>query len=321
MAERRAVCRVPRGLRAVILQLVAASVLAIPGGKGPGTGKHVVLVAAEPEYRCEQALPQLARILATRHGFRCTVVFAQDDKGMFDPAIRNNVPALESLKTADLCILMARFQDWPAAQMDHFVDYHKAGKPIIALRTSTHAFAMDAGSSSPVKDWSWNSKSWPGGFGKQVLGETWVTHWGKHGSEGTRGTPVGNHVVLKGVREIFVTTDLYEAHPPSTVTTLVRGEIVNGLKATDPLANDPKRGPMPAAWIMPGSQKVFTTTMGSSLDLLDDNFRRLLINATFWATGLETSIRDNLDTGLVKPYEPTMWGFGKHPTGKRPAEF
>ncbi len=44
------------------------------GQDGPGQGKHIVFVTGDEEYRSEEGMPQLARILATRHGFRCTVV-------------------------------------------------------------------------------------------------------------------------------------------------------------------------------------------------------------------------------------------------------
>ena len=56
------------------------------GGDGPGKGKHVVLVCGDEEYRSEEALPQLGKILATRHGFKCTVLFAIDPRTA--PSIR-----------------------------------------------------------------------------------------------------------------------------------------------------------------------------------------------------------------------------------------
>src|SRR5262245_51033157 len=58
--------------------LLAAGVV-YPGGTGPGAGKHIVLVSGDEEYRSEEALPQLGKILATQHGFKCSVLFAIDD--------------------------------------------------------------------------------------------------------------------------------------------------------------------------------------------------------------------------------------------------
>lgn len=45
--------------------------LTYPGGDGPGQGKKIVLIAAEQEYRSEQSMPMLAKILSQHHGLRC----------------------------------------------------------------------------------------------------------------------------------------------------------------------------------------------------------------------------------------------------------
>ena len=86
------------------------------GYDGPGKGKHVVLISGDEEYRSEEALPQLGKILAKRHGFNCTVLFAVDPAtGTIDPNNLSNIPGLEALKTADLMILFTRFRDLPDA--------------------------------------------------------------------------------------------------------------------------------------------------------------------------------------------------------------
>src|SRR5436309_4162544 len=116
------------------------------GFDGPGKGKHIVLVSGDEEYRSEEALPQLAKILARRHGFKCTVLFAIDPKdGTINPDVRDNIPGLEALKTADLLILLTRFRDLPDEQMKFIVDYVESGKPVIGLRTATHAFNIEPG--------------------------------------------------------------------------------------------------------------------------------------------------------------------------------
>src|ERR1051325_4652186 len=153
--------------------------LVLSGARGPGAGKRVVLVSGDEEYRSEQALPQLARILSARHGFECTVLFAIDPKdGTVNPNFASNIPGLETLDKADLLILLTRFRDLPDAQMKHIVDYVESGRPIVAMRTATHAF--DLKTSATYRRYSWNSKEWDGGFGRQVLGETWINHHGKH---------------------------------------------------------------------------------------------------------------------------------------------
>src|SRR5437588_3431911 len=115
--------------------------LALEGGEGPGKGKHIVLVSGDEEYRSEEALPQLGKILARHHGFKCTVLFAIDPKdGTINPNIKSNIPGLKVLKTADLLILFTRMRDLPDDQMEHLVEYIESGRPIIGLRTATHAF-------------------------------------------------------------------------------------------------------------------------------------------------------------------------------------
>src|SRR5438067_2031513 len=156
------------------------------GSAGPGKGKHIVLVSGDEEYRSEEALPQLAKVLAKHHGFRCTVLFAIDPRdGTINPNVNNNIPGLEALKTADLMVIATRFRNLPDAQMKHVVDYVESGKPIIGLRTATHAFSLGKG--SKYGKYTWNNREWSGGFGRQVLGETWVNHHGAHGRESTRG--------------------------------------------------------------------------------------------------------------------------------------
>src|SRR3954462_2680962 len=160
--------------------------LTLTGKTGLGKGKRIVLVSGDEEYRSEQALPQLARILAERHGFDCVVLFAIDPKdGSINPNFASNIPGLEALDSADLLVLFTRFRDLPDAQMKHFVDYVESGRPIVALRTATHAF--DLKTSKTYERYSWNNKGWDGGFGRQILGETWIAHHGKHGVQSTRG--------------------------------------------------------------------------------------------------------------------------------------
>ena len=158
------------------------------GKDGVGKGKHIVLISGDEEYRSEEALPQLGKILATHHGFKCTVLFAIDPAtGFINPNVNNNIPGLEALKSADLMLIFTRFRNLPSDQMKHIDDYLNAGKPVIGLRTATHAFS-NPGSKDYVK-YHWQSKDpvWKEGFGRYVLGETWVAHHGGHGSQATRG--------------------------------------------------------------------------------------------------------------------------------------
>ena len=88
--------------------------------------------------------------------------------------------------------------------MKHIVDYVEAGKPVVGLRTATHAFKPGRkGASTRSTRYDSKAKGYEGGFGKQVLGETWVNHHGEHGKEGTRGIVAPGqekHPILQGHR-------------------------------------------------------------------------------------------------------------------------
>src|SRR5581483_776296 len=117
----------------------------LDGKDGPGKGKHVVLISGDQEYRSEEAIPQLAKILATRHGFKCTVLFTVDPAdGTINPTI-NNIPGLEALRSADLMVVFTRFLDLPDDQMEHIDAYLDGGRPVVGLRTATHAFNIPKG--------------------------------------------------------------------------------------------------------------------------------------------------------------------------------
>lgn len=308
------------------------------GSSGPGKGKHIVFLAGDEEYRSEEGLPQLARILAFRHGFTCTVLFSIGTDGAIDPNRHDHQPGIEALDAADLCVMLLRFRQWPDSQMRHFDRYVAAGKPLVALRTSTHAFAYPTDSKSPFRRFGWQSREWPGGFGRQVLGETWVSHWGVHGAQATRGIvePDAQSLpLLRGVRDLFCTTDVYEAAPPEDARVLVRGQVVDGMAPSAPAAqgrkktaggaeqalNDPM---MPIAWTRRvrneagQTNRVFATTMGAATDLLNEDLRRLLVNAAYWATGLEQAIPSQADVRFVGSFDPSPFGFDKFRKGVKP---
>jgi type 1 glutamine amidotransferase len=299
----------------------------------PVAGKKIVLVSGDDEYRSEEALPMLARILSRHHGFDTTVLFAIDPAtGVIAPEYQTNIPGLEALADADAMVLFTRFRELPDDQMKHIVDFLAAGKPVVALRTATHAFFYRENMNSPYAHWSWNDKTWPGGFGQQVLGETWVSHHGKHGSESTRSLVEkqnADHPILTGVGEIWCTTDVYSvSHLPDDATLLLRGQVLADMSQSAAPVTDGRNDPaMPIAWTRqhrwPGGEvsRVFTTTMGAATDLVDEDLRRLVVNAVYWAVGLESAIRADSSVELVGGYQPTAFGFGNYVAGRRPADY
>lgn len=302
------------------------------GGDGPGKGKQIVLVSGDEEYRSEEALSQLGKILARRHGFTCTVLFAINPAdGAIDPVTLDNIPGLEKLRTADLMIIATRFRNLPDEQMQYIVEYLDAGKPVIGMRTATHAFNIPA--DRKYAKYGFRSKEWDGGFGRQILGETWISHHGRHAHESTRGVVapgMEKHPIVRGCEDIWGPTDVYTVRLPlpGDSQPLVLGQVLEGMSPTDKPLVGPKNDPMmPVAWTKTykgaagQTGRVFTTTMGAATDLASEGLRRLLVNATYWCVGLEDQIPPRANVDTVGPYEPTPYGFGKFTKGRKPADF
>jgi len=243
----------------------------------PASGKHVVLVSGDEEYRSEEMVIQFGRILAKRHGFDCTVLFAIDpENGEINPVVRSNIPHLETLDTADVLIVNLRFRDLPDEQMKHFDDYLKKGKPVLGIRTSTHAFNIPKEKTYARYSHNYSGQGeWNQGFGRLVLGETWISHHGRHGTEATRGVIVPeakDNPIVRGCEDIFGPTDVYTVRLPlpGDSKPLVYGQVLEGMRPTDkPVAGQKNEPMMPIAWtktykIDDGPVgRVFTSTMGS----------------------------------------------------------
>ncbi len=302
------------------------------GKEGPGKGKHIVFVTGDEEYRSEEGMPQLAKILAAHHGFTCTVLFSiNKDTGEIDPTTLDNIPGLEALEKADLMVLFTRFRELPDADMKRIIDYTNSGRPIIALRTATHPFNYIVNTASPYAKYTWNNpdEAFKGGYGRQVLGETWVSHYGHHGQESTRGAIVEamkDHPIVQGCEDIWGDTDVYGINDlTGDSQALVNGIVLTGMDPTDPPSTE-KTAVQPVAWIKTYTgesgkpSRVFTTTMGASRDLLSEGLRRLLVNAAYWGVGLEDQIPARSNVDIVGEYNPTPFGFGKHAKGLKPED-
>jgi hypothetical protein len=305
------------------------------GGDGPGKGKHIVLVSGDDEYRSEETLPQFGKILAVRHGFRCTVLFAIDPKdGTINPDQRDNIPGLEALKTADLMVLFLRMRVLPDEQVALIAEYVDSGRPIVALRTSTHAFELPAESKFANYTWTNKDPAWEGGFGRQVLGETWISHHGDHGKQSTRGIlspEAAKHPILRGITDgdIWGPTDVYGVRLPlpGDSQPLVLGQVLEGMQPTDnPVVGKQNDPMMPVAWTKSYTgaagkkSRNFTTTMGASQDFESEGLRRLLVNACYWALAMEEQIPDKSNVELVGEFKPRRFSFGGFERGRRPAD-
>lgn len=293
---------------------------AADAARAPGRGAHVVLVAGEQEYRAEQSLPMLARLLSGRHGFHCTVLFAQKD-GMVDPTqptrqeqkdMFHDLPGLEHLARADLVVWCTRFLALRDADLAHLDRYLDSGKPLVGIRTANHGF---------LGPWTYKVGGKKVRFGEDVLGGTFLDHHGGWHQEATRGVVVAanaDHPVLRGVTDVFGPSDVYRTYPvgkslPAGCTPLLLGQPLRTL-AKDAEPNTDKE-PLPVAWTKTWTgndgkaSRVFHVTMGSARDFACDDLRRLFLNASLWCLGREADIRADLDVALVGRYEPLDSGF------------
>jgi len=314
-----------------LVHAAASPTITYAAQPGPGKGRHLVFLSGDEEYRGEEGLPMLAKILSQRHGFKCTVLFALDPDGTINPDSNTSVGGIEALDTADGIVMALRFRQWPDAAMKHFAAAVARGVPIVALRTSTHAFRFPANSPSTYKQYN--------NFGREVLGENWVSHWGANRRGATRGViepGAENNPILRGVSDIFGDSGVYETHPVADAKILLRGYVLKGMNPRDEPdtyrkqrksdnqeqgINDPA---MPAAWTRthrPATGKpnrVFCTTLGAATDLANEGLRRLVVNAVLW--GFELDVPERTDVRFVDPFEPTPYAFKGYRRGLTPAD-
>ncbi|TWU15931.1 ThuA domain-containing protein [Allorhodopirellula heiligendammensis] len=302
--------------------------LVYQGTEGIGQGKHIVFLAGDHEYRSEESLPALARILAKRYGFKCTVLFDIDpDTGEIVAGTPANIPGMEALDTADLAVVFLRFQNLPAAQMQHFEDYLQRGGPVVGLRTSTHGFRIPA--DGEFAKYSFDSKveGYELGFGHQVLGQTWVGHYGKNHVQSTRIDVIEamkDHPILRGVEDVWVQAGGYVGEPTDGEI-LTMAQPLDGMTADSPASET--QPPMPSEWTRTyqgesGQEgRVFTSLYGTPEDLTNDGYRRLILNGILWAVGLEDDITADLNIELVGPFQPNTFGNQTHARGIRPQDY
>jgi len=279
--------------------------------KGDGNGKKVVIVTGDEEYRSEEAGPMLGKLLSQHHGFNVRVCFAIDpEHGYIDPNNQNNIPGLEALEDADLMIIATRFRQLPDHHYAHLADFLNAGKPVIGLRTATHAFT----GKGQTGDFKW------GEFGLKILGEKWAGHHGRHKVEGARGVVEEenkDHPILNSATDVFATSDVYGTGnlDQEAATILLRGAVTETLEEDSKILEGPKNDPMQAlAWLREytapdGETKgtAFCTTAGASDDFRSEGLRRLVVNAAFHLTGQE--VPDSADVTPIDKFEPTFYGF------------
>jgi len=222
----------------------------------------VVFISAESEYGAAESLPVFAHELETKYGLRCEILQGTNTKAR--PG-RHEISGMEALAKADLVVVFARRRAFPADQMKYLRDFLARGKPLIGLRTASHAF--DAKGDGPKDHVEWPK------FDPEVLGGNYHGHHGR-GPKTTVVLAKGAeaHPILAGVQTPFTSTaPLYEVRPLAKSTkALLIGEI-------------PDKTPEPVAWTNRyGKCRVFYTSLGGVEDFKNLGFRRMLVNAVFW---------------------------------------
>jgi hypothetical protein len=296
--------------------------------KAVSKGKHLVFIASDHEYRGEETLPAMARILAKHHGFDCTVLFGLDANGEIK-AGESNIPGLEALESADGMVMFTRFQALPDEQMKHIDAYLKRGGPVMGLRTSTHGFKYGNKESVYAKyDFQAKSKDYELGFGHQVLGQTWVGHYGRNHQQSTRITIIpdkASHPILTGVKDIHVQCGGYNAVPQDDWNILTMAQPLMSMKPDG--KPDASKPPMASEWTREytganGKKgRVFTSLYGASEDIVNDGYRRMLVNATYWILGLEDGIVADAPIDFVGKYQPNTFRGGGYARGVKPAVY
>ena len=236
----------------------------------------VVFVAGDHEYGGEQTLPLVAAELEKNYGFRTKVIKSYPNQNA-----EKDIPGLEALDEADLAVFFLRWRQLPPDQLAHIEKYMKAGKPMMAFRTTTHAFNYPKGHESA--DWNaFAEKAFgaPPGWG----GKANHTHCGHECSTDVSiVASAAKNPLLRGVEPTFhVRSWLYKVqpdYPAAGAEWLLMGKAVNPNKADFP------DNPVAWTWKNTYGGNIFLTTMGHPEDFRVESFQRLVINAIHWGAG------------------------------------
>lgn len=288
----------------------------------------MVFVTGDEEYRSEESMPMLARILKRDYGFRVTVLYSQDERGVIDPNNLTSIPGLAALDSADLMVMFTRFRALPDSQLGHILEYAESGRPMVGFRTATHAFRYPAESPHAAT----LNEEWP----RRVFGQRWIVHHGHFDDGGqplTAVTPLSwrtAHPILRGVGPFRAFSWLYHVDGGGEE---LYGDSRPLLVGEARRSNHADRGNLdrypitnPVAWTKSytgsagRSARVFFTTLGHPYDFREEPMRKLALNGILWALGLEDRIpADGARADIVGEYDPNNSGFGQlYKQGMRP---
>ncbi len=222
---------------------------------------HLALLIAEDEYQTEKTLPPFA-IDPLGKAFRISLIFGSDLN-------REEIPGLEVLTDADLLLVSVRRHVLPEAQMKMVKEFVASGKPVVGIRTSSHAFSLrDKAPPEGLSDWTT--------FDADVFGGNYHGH---HKNElvttVTLNTEQSQHSILQGIPQAPFTSNgsLYQTVPLKPGTTPLLFGKVEGAE------------PEPLAWtfIRSNGGRSFYTSLGHIDDFQNPAFQTLLTKGIRWA--------------------------------------
>jgi type 1 glutamine amidotransferase len=278
------------------------------------TAPHVVFVTGDEEYRSEESMPMLAKILQRDYGFKVTVCYAVGEDGTINPNRLDHIEGLEALDNADLLVMFTRYRALPDDQLKRIVAFVESGKPVVGFRTATHAFKYPSGPNAQAMNDDWPSK---------VFGQKWITHHGHFGDGHEKLTAVGviperkDHPILRGVEPFQVDSWLYHVQGGGDSLSGDSEPLLIGKALKSSHDKETDRFPLtnPVAWTKTytGSSgkpaRVFFTTLGHPYDFKEPSMRKLTINGILWALGREDTIpSEGAKAEPVEPYDPPNSG-------------
>ena len=220
-----------------------------------------MLMIGEDEYHTWETLPEFARTELESRGIHC-------DFALANPGDKNSFDGLERLPEADLLMVSVRRRTPSLDQMDLIRKHLAAGKPLVGIRTASHAFGAKP---EDERHTGWET------FDRDVLGAHYENHYGAgHATIVSVASGAANHPVLTGVigTDLRFRSHLYKSRNLApTTTVLLTGKL-----------EDQPSDVEPVAWLnRPDGQRIFYTSLGSPDDFGQASFRRLLLNGTLWA--------------------------------------
>jgi len=220
---------------------------------------HLAILMAEQEYETDTTLPPFA-IDSLGKDFRVTLVHA-------NPKERNDIPGIEAIQNADALLVSVRRRVLPPAEMKMLKDFVSAGKPIIGIRTASHAFSLRR--QEPPKglaDWK--------EFDKQVFGGNYTNHYGNNLASTITVTD-SKHPILDNISDKPFQSggSLYKTAPLQDGATVLMTGKVEGEAAE------------PTAWTYTRKDggRSFYTSLGHVKDFESPQFIQLLTNGIKWA--------------------------------------